>query len=114
MKCGLTHVNRDCDGVLIMLGDMPAVTAALLDKLIAAFDPSEERAICVATHHGKRGNPVLWARRFFEEIMALEGDVGARHLIAQNSELVCEVEAGDDGPLTDIDTPQMLTEFRSR
>jgi molybdenum cofactor cytidylyltransferase len=114
LKCGLGAVPEDFDGALILLGDMPGVSAALLDRLIAAFDPSEGRAICVATRHGKRGNPVLWARRFFEEIMALEGDVGARHLIAQNAELVCEVEADDDAPLTDIDTPQMLADYQAR
>ncbi|MGZ5998930.1 MAG: NTP transferase domain-containing protein, partial [Rhizomicrobium sp.] len=114
LKCGLARVPEGCDGALILLGDMPGVTSALLDKLIAAFEPAEGRAICVATHHGKRGNPVLWSRRFFPEIMALEGDVGARHLIAQNGELVCEVEADDDAPLTDIDTPQMLAEYQAR
>lgn len=114
LKCGLGLVPEGFDGALILLGDMPGVSAALLDRLIAAFDPSEGRAICVATRHGKRGNPVLWARRFFEEIMALEGDVGARHLIAQNAELVCEVEADDDAPLTDIDTPQMLADYQAR
>ena len=114
LKCGLGHVPADCDGALVLLGDMPGVSASLLDKLIAAFDPSEGRAICVASRHGKRGNPVLWARRFFPDMQALEGDVGARHLIGQNAELVCEVEAEDDGPLTDIDTPQMLAEYRAR
>jgi molybdenum cofactor cytidylyltransferase len=114
LKCGLGQVPEGFDGALVLLGDMPGVSAPLLDRLIAAFDPSESRAICVATHHGKRGNPVLWARRFFEEIMALEGDVGARHLIAQNAELVCEVEADDDAPLTDIDTPQMLADYQAR
>jgi molybdenum cofactor cytidylyltransferase len=114
LKCGLGHVPADCDGALVLLGDMPGVSASLLDKLIAAFDPAEGRAICVASRHGKRGNPVLWARRFFPDMQALEGDVGARHLIGQNAELVCEVEAEDDGPLTDIDTPQMLAEYRAR
>jgi len=113
LKCGVKHVPEGYDGVIVLLGDMPGVSAALLDRLIAAFDPLEGRAICVATRHGKRGNPVLWAHRFFEEIMALEGDVGARHLISQNAELVCEVEADDDGPFTDIDTPQMLAEYLS-
>ena len=47
-------------------------------------------------------------------MLALEGDVGARHLITQNAELVCEVEADDDAPLTDIDTPQMLADYLSR
>jgi molybdenum cofactor cytidylyltransferase len=56
----------------------------------------------------------LWARRFFPEIMALEGDVGAKHLMAMNDELVCEVEAADDGPLADIDTPEALAAARIR
>jgi molybdenum cofactor cytidylyltransferase len=111
---GLKALPADCDGAVILLGDMPDVSSNLLDRLIAAFDPEEDRAICVATRHGQRGNPVLWGRRFFPEILALEGDVGARHLIAQYGELVCEVEAADDGPLTDIDTPEALAEYTSR
>jgi len=114
LKCGIKHVPEAYDGAIILLGDMPGVTAELLDRLIAAFDPSEGRAICVATRNGERGNPVLWAHRFFQEMMSLEGDVGARHLLTQNAELICEVEANDDGPLTDIDTPQMLAEYSSR
>lgn len=113
LKCGLRSLPADCDGVLVLLGDMPGVSAALLDKLIAAFDPGEDRAICVATRHGKRGNPVLWARRFFPEMLAIEGDVGARHLMGQYAELLVEVEAPDDGPLTDIDTPEALAAYRS-
>ncbi|MEJ1969973.1 MAG: molybdopterin-binding/glycosyltransferase family 2 protein [Rhizomicrobium sp.] len=111
LKCGLKHLPADCDGAIVLLGDMPGVTSVLLDKLIAAFDPEEDRAVCVATRHGRRGNPVLWARRFFPEILALDGDVGARHLIGQYGDLVCEVEADDDGPLTDIDTPDALRAY---
>jgi molybdenum cofactor cytidylyltransferase len=114
LRKGINALPDDCDGAVILLGDMPDVTPALIDKLVAAFDPGEERAICVATRHGKRGNPVLWARRFFPEMTAIEGDVGARHLIAQYGELVCEVEAADDGPLIDIDTPQALEAYRAR
>ena len=110
----LSAVPADCDGALVLLGDMPGISPALLDKLIAAFDPGEDRAICVATRHGKRGNPVLWARRFFPEILAIEGDVGARHLIGQYADMVVEVEAADDGPLTDIDTPEALAAYRAR
>jgi molybdenum cofactor cytidylyltransferase len=114
LKSGLNSVPRDCDGALVVLGDMPSITAALLDTLIAAFNPGEGRAICVAAHGGKRGNPVLWARRFFPEMMALEGDVGAKHIIAANDELVCEVEAGTDAPLVDIDTKEDLAAFSAR
>ncbi|MEI9992927.1 MAG: molybdopterin-binding/glycosyltransferase family 2 protein [Rhizomicrobium sp.] len=113
LKCGLRVLPEDCDGAVVLLGDMPGVSSGLIDKLIASFDPSEDRAICVATRHGKRGNPVLWARRFFPEMLAIEGDVGARQLIGQYAELVCEVEAGDDAPLTDIDTPEALRAYKA-
>jgi molybdenum cofactor cytidylyltransferase len=114
LKCGLKSLPETCDGAVVLLGDMPGVTFALIDKLIAAFAPEESRAICVATRAGKRGNPVLWARRFFPEMLAIEGDIGARGLIGSNSELVCEVEAGDGDPLTDIDTPEDLAAYRGR
>ena len=114
LRAGINAVPADCDGALVLLGDMPGVSAALIDRLIAGFDPAESRAIVVATRRGKQGNPVLWARRFFPEIAAIEGDVGARNLIGVYGELVCEVEAADDAPLTDIDTPEMLAAYRAR
>jgi molybdenum cofactor cytidylyltransferase len=88
LKCGLSAVPPDCDGAIVLLGDMPDISSALIDKVIAAFNPAEDRSICVATRHGRRGNPVLWARRFFPEMLAIDGDVGARHLLAQYDESV--------------------------
>jgi molybdenum cofactor cytidylyltransferase len=114
LKLGLKTLPEDCDGAVIVLGDMPALRSALIDKLIGAFAPAEGRALCVATHGGKRGNPVLFARRFFEEIESIEGDVGARGLIGAYPELVCEVEADSDAPLIDIDTPEDLAAYRRR
>ena len=82
LKAGIAAVPRDVDGAIVCLGDMPQVTRALIDKLIGAFDPERGALVVVPTIDGQRGNPVVWARRFFPELMALEGDVGARHLIA--------------------------------
>ncbi len=114
LKAGIRALPEDCDGAVVLLGDMPAVQSKLIDRLIAAFNPQEGRAICVATHGGKRGNPVLWAKAFFADILMLEGDVGAKHLIVANDESVCEVEAGDDSPLVDVDTPEALAAARTR
>jgi molybdenum cofactor cytidylyltransferase len=114
IKRGLRALPENCDGAIVLLGDMPAVTPGLIDKLVASFDPAEGRAICVATWKGKRGNPVLWARQFFADMLLLEGDVGAKHLMAANGELVCEVEAADDAPLIDIDTPEALAVYMAR
>ncbi|MBL8706674.1 MAG: molybdopterin-binding/glycosyltransferase family 2 protein [Rhodospirillales bacterium] len=111
LKRGIAAVPQDCDGALVCLGDMPRVSPKDLDRLIAAFNPVEGRAICVPLRDGKRGNPVLWSRRFFAEILALAGDVGAKHLIGAYPEAVAEVPTEDDGVLIDIDTPQALAAF---
>ncbi|HEV7960410.1 MAG TPA: NTP transferase domain-containing protein, partial [Rhizomicrobium sp.] len=111
---GLNALPEDCDGALILLGDMPAIDSHLLDRMIAAFDPAEDRAVIVASHGGKRGNPVLWAKRFFPEMRELSGDAGARALFAPYAGLVCEIEAGSDAPLTDIDTEEALSAYRAK
>lgn len=108
LRRGLDSVPTDCDGALVALGDMPLVKANEIDALVNAFNPVEGRAIVVPTRRGKRGNPVLWGRRFFSEMTAAGGDVGARNLLTAYPEAVVEVEMARDGVLTDIDTPQAL------
>jgi len=113
LKRGIAALPPDLDGVIICLGDMPLISGRHLDRLIAAFNPLEGRAIIVPTRRGKRGNPVLWSKRFFPEMAELAGDVGAKHLIGEHSELVAEVEMDDD-VLVDIDTPEALDAFKGR
>jgi molybdenum cofactor cytidylyltransferase len=108
LRCGLAALPEEIDGVIVVLGDMPRVEASTLDKLIAAFDPVEGRAICIPTVRGKRGNPVLFARRFFAEAMEIKGDVGAKPLIAEHAEAVAEVPVESDAVLLDVDTPEAL------
>ena len=114
LKRGLAALPPDIDGVIVCLGDMPLVAGRDLDRLIAAFNPLEGRAIVVPTRHGKRGNPVLWAKRFIPEMAELAGDVGAKHLIGDYAELVAEVEMDSDGVLIDIDTPDALAILRDK
>jgi molybdenum cofactor cytidylyltransferase len=108
LKVGIAAVPPDADGAIVCLGDMPQVDARLIDRLIAAFDPDRAALVVVPTFEGKRGNPVLWSRRFFPDLMAVEGDVGARHLIGRYGEAVVEVSVEGKAALTDIDTPEAL------
>jgi len=108
LRAGLNALPSDVDGVVVLLADMPQVDAALIDRLIASFDPEKGALAVVPTIESKRGNPVLWSRRFFPDLMALEGDVGARHLIGRYSEAVVEVPVTGKGPLADVDTPDAL------
>ncbi|HEX3882941.1 MAG TPA: molybdopterin-binding/glycosyltransferase family 2 protein [Stellaceae bacterium] len=114
LKRGLAALPPDIDGALVCLGDMPMVTGRDLDRLIGAFNPLEGRAIVVPVRQGTRGNPILWASRFFPEMAALSGDVGARALIAEHGELVAEIEMDSDAVLVDIDTQEALAEFREK
>jgi molybdenum cofactor cytidylyltransferase len=108
LKTGITALPAEADGVIVCLGDMPQVDSALIDNLIAAFDPDKGALVVVPSIDGKRGNPVVWSRRFFAELTAVEGDIGARYLIGRYPEAVTEVPLTGTAALTDVDTPEAL------
>ncbi|WP_072385287.1 molybdopterin-binding/glycosyltransferase family 2 protein [Hyphomicrobium sp. CS1BSMeth3] len=108
LKAGIAALPDDVDGAIVSLGDMPRIEARHLDRLISAFSPKEGRGIVVPVHLGKRGNPVLFARVYFPELLAIEGDTGARHIIAASASEVAEVDLATDAIFLDIDTPEAL------
>ncbi|MBI0535109.1 4-diphosphocytidyl-2C-methyl-D-erythritol kinase [Roseomonas sp. KE2513] len=111
LKAGIAALPDDVEGVLVLLGDMPLVSPAMLDRLLGAFDPEEGRAIIQPTFRGKQGNPVLWGREFFAEILAITGDVGARFLTGRHGDRLFNVEMADDGVLRDFDTQDTLKDL---
>ena len=113
VRAGIAAVPADADGAIVCLGDMPQVDAGLIDRLIAAFDPDQGALVVMPTFEGRRGNPVLWSRRFFPDLTAIEGDVGARHLIGRYSEAVVEVPLAGKAALVDVDTPEALVGVRA-
>jgi molybdenum cofactor cytidylyltransferase len=110
LAAGISGIPNDCDGAIILLGDMPMIESAMIDRMINAFTEEKGRAIILATFNGKRGNPVLWPRQFFERLQGISGDVGARHILGENTELVRTVELGEAAS-KDIDTPEALKEL---
>jgi molybdenum cofactor cytidylyltransferase len=113
LRAGIAALPPQADGVIVCLGDMPQVDSATMDRLIAALAPEKGALIAVPTIDGQRGNPVVWSRRFFPELMAVEGDIGARNLIGRYSEAVAEVPLSGSAALTDIDTPEALGALRA-
>lgn len=113
LKAGVAALDEEVEAVLVALGDMPFVTAEIIDALADAFDPPTGADIIVPVHHGKRGNPVLWGRRHFDAMAKLSGDVGARHLIRENTDAVVEVEMPDEAILADLDTPEAINRHRN-
>ncbi len=113
LKAGIASVPQEADAAIVCLADMPQVDAALMDRLIAAFDPERGALVVVPSIDGRRGNPVVWSRRFFHDLMSIQGDVGARHLIGNYTEAVIEVPVSGDAALTDVDTPESLSAVKA-
>ncbi|MCW5718087.1 MAG: XdhC family protein [Bauldia sp.] len=107
IRTGIEALPNGVDGAVIVLADMPFLTGAAIDRLIAAFDPAVGRSICVPSRDGRRGNPVLWGRAFFAELSALAGDSGGRQLFERHAGAMVEV-AVEGGALEDVDTPEAL------
>jgi len=115
LRAGLAAIAERADAVVVLLADMPEVAAADIDRVIAAYDPDGGRAICRAvTEDGRPGHPVLFGRRFFEALAALEGDRGAREVIAAAPEFVADVPLRGGAAVTDLDTPEDWAAWRAR
>jgi molybdenum cofactor cytidylyltransferase len=104
IKAGLSRVNRFADAAIIVLGDQPFLSAAVVDALVKAF-LAEGAPVVLPVHLRKRGNPVLFARSVFPEIMRIDGDRGAKSVVEAHGDDTLEVEVEDEGVAVDVDTP---------
>jgi len=105
LACGV-HANLDAEGWLIGLADMPAVPVEAITRVRKALLAGA--AIAVPAHAGRRGHPVGFARQYRIELLALQGDVGARRLLKRDSSDVVEIDIDDAGIFADIDIPNDL------
>ena len=104
--CALPSTAR---GAVILLGDMPRIAPSLIDRLIDAFDTAPVEPVAVVpVRGGRRGNPALIGRGLFAAVGMLEGDKGARDLIAAARENILELTVGDSAIEIDIDTREDL------
>ncbi len=109
LRAGLNALPPGVEAALILLADMPLVTSATLDALMAAFaDAPPGTEAVVPVHEGQRGNPVLVARAVFPRLLALRGDAGARHVLAEPGRSIVLCPVADAGIRTDIDTRDAL------
>lgn len=107
VKAGVEALSPSAIGAMFLLGDMPLVSTATLQRLGKAFG-AKPTEVVVPTFRGRRGNPVVLPRRLFGEVSKLTGDRGARPILERFSTVVREVEVNDEGILFDIDTPEAL------
>lgn len=111
LRAGINGLPPEANAVIIALADMPDVTAADIDALIDGFDPTQGALIVAPTApNGKRGNPVLFDRRYFEPLASLTGDTGAKALIEAENDVLRLIPRGN-GVLVDLDTPEAWADW---
>lgn len=104
IRLGLTHLQEECDAVLFLVADQPFLRHETLLRLLAQGDGTH---IIVPVCGAQRGNPCLFPRRYYPELLALSGDRGGRSVIRAHEDDVLCVEV-DGRELLDVDTPEIL------
>lgn len=104
LRTGMEALPPRVDAVAILLGDMPGVRPEHLRALVDAWEAAGPDTICVPSYRDRRGNPVIWPSRFFSRLRSMEGDRGARVLMAELADWVREVPMEDPGVVEDVDT----------
>ncbi len=99
--------TRSAAGWVVALADMPFIQSATHRKIAQAVAAGAE--LVAAGYRGERGHPVGIGARFRDQLLALEGDAGARNIVRANPQLLQIVECDDPGVLRDIDTPADLS-----
>lgn len=109
LRCGIEAV-ADAEAAVLTLGDMPRITPQVIARFarIAAEDGSGARARAV--YDGVPGHPVVLGRDYFERVVALRGDVGAREVLKAIG--AYRIECRHLCSPADVDTPQALEELR--
>ncbi len=105
LRAGVAALPEHVAGALVCLGDMPRVSAPLLDALIRAFETAPPGTCAVVpTHAGRPGNPALIGRAFFPRVASLTGDEGARRLLRAAGAPVLHLPVEDALTFFDVDT----------
>lgn len=105
-----TQAMSQCNAIMYMVADQPMLDDASVERIVDTWRAHPCNIIAPA-HNGRTGNPCVFPREFFGELMDLEGDVGGKYVIHRHPEklLTVEVEADE---LYDCDTPQALEQLR--
>ena len=101
-----TEAMADCDAILYQVADQPLLRRESIAGEVSFFRQHPEHIVALG-HGGVRGNPCIFPKRFFRELMALTGDTGGSAVIRQypGEVLLYEVPAAE---LHDVDTVEAL------
>lgn len=105
LRAGLRHASSSWDGVMVVLGDQPAIREGTVFALMNEFTKYPE-AIHVPVYNGRRGHPLLFPDRYRDAVLRQYDDVGLRGLLQAHPDCVRELNVDSDTVLTDMDYPE--------
>jgi molybdenum cofactor cytidylyltransferase len=114
VRVGLGALNGPFDAVFVVLGDQPTIGAADLTELIAAFKKRPSGHVVVPVVGGQRGNPILLDDVAHAQILASDMNLGCRHLIERQPELVHVHDTENTRFITDLDTVEDVRALAER
>lgn len=101
-----TQAMAECDAILYLVSDQPLLAASSVERVVDLWKKNPDR-IVGAAHKGKRGNPCIFPREFFDELLDLQEDHGGNTVIRRHPERLITAEVAEL-ELTDVDTPEAL------
>jgi len=110
---GLKAVEARYDHTMVLLADMPKLTAESINALVRGYMHSR-LSIAALYVGGKRAHPVIFGRKFYPELFRLKGDLGARRILERRPHEICPVEFKGDFDNRDLDTPRDYADWKAR
>jgi len=101
---GMSKLEKDIDGNMIVLGDMPLISTMTINKIIIEFNNHNGNQIVYPTYENKQANPVVFPRKYFPEILNLKGDRGCKKLLKKYPGDAVGIPINTDDVVIDCDT----------
>ncbi len=112
IQAGLRSLPPGTDGMLLFLIDHPLISAELVENLIALFYTSHA-PIVLPVFEGKRGHPVLFSSKLYEELQSASLAVGARSVVWAHRNEVSEHHTIEEGCVLNLNDPTTLAHVRN-
>jgi len=113
LRRGIGSLPPAARAVMILLADLPDLTAEDLKTVAQSFDPMSESMIWRGASAGIPGHPVILSRALFAELQALTGDTGAQPVLQRHADRMRLVPLPEGHALCDLDTPEAWAAWRA-
>jgi molybdenum cofactor cytidylyltransferase len=113
IQAAIRSLPAGTDGFLLCPVDHPLVSASLVGELIEAFETARS-AIVLPLYRGRRGHPVIFAARLYEELLNAPEEKGARAVVWAHPEEISEVPTNEEGCVLNLNDPEAFDKLSNR